>query len=137
MIDTNIILDIAFKREPHYKNTGKILFYIENHSEKIKAYLTATTITDKYYIVAKDKKRDTALSFIRDLLYIIDIVGVDKTIIFAALQSELNDFEDAVQDCSAINNGIQNIITRNKEDFTGSILDIFTPIEFLNSIAHS
>jgi predicted nucleic acid-binding protein len=137
LIDTNIILDIAFKRKPHYENAGKMLLYIETNTEKIRAYLSATTITDIYYIVAKEQNKDTALHFIKDLLFILDIAGVDKTIIYAALQSSFKDFEDAIQNYSAINNGIQIIIIRNKNDFKDSVLTIFTPIEFLNSIAHT
>ena len=52
--------------------------------------------------------------------------------VHSALDSEFKDFEDALQNFSAINNAdISIIITRDKKHFTASSLIVQTPQEFL------
>ncbi|MFP4557805.1 MAG: type II toxin-antitoxin system VapC family toxin [Bacteroidales bacterium] len=130
LLDTNIILDIALKREPHFEFSSKIFELIDK--KRIVGYISATTITDIYYIFRKVKGKDTAIEFVSNLIEIIDIVGVDKNIIIKALKSNLNDFEDAIQVSAAECNEIEVVITRNKSDFLNSGLEILTPKELIN-----
>ena len=53
LFDTNIILDIALMRIPHYQDSASIFSLIDN--KKIVGLITATTITDIYYIAKKEK----------------------------------------------------------------------------------
>lgn len=96
--------------------------------------MTATTITDLYYITGRAKGRETALSFIGDLLCFFDVASVDKEVIIQALQSDMSDFEDAVQAYSAKQKNISIIITRNEKDFLESGLEVYTPETFLQKI---
>jgi len=132
LIDTNIILDIALKREPFFKSSAELFDLIDQKT--ISAYLTASTITDIYYISKRQKNHETAIQFISDILNIIDVIGIDKKVIFDALQRGMKDFEDAVQISAAAFNDIGIIITRNKADFENSGLEIYTPIEFISLI---
>ena len=56
----------------------------------------------------------------------------DDKIIELALASDLNDFEDAIQYNTALDNNIEIIITRNKRNFKKSILPVLTAKEYLN-----
>ncbi len=132
LLDTNIILDIALKRKPHFANSAALFKKLDE--KKILAFVTATTITDIYYISKKAKDHNTAIEFISSLLQIIDIVGVNKEIVLLSLQSDLPDFEDAIQINSAKLNGIKTIITRNKKDFINVDQKIETPGEFLATL---
>ena len=132
LIDTNIILDIALKREPFFKSSAELFDLIDK--KVISAYLTASTITDIYYISKRQKNHETAIQFISDILNITDLIGIDKKVIFDALQRGMKDFEDAVQISAAAFNDIGIIITRNKADFENSGLEIYTPIEFISLI---
>ena len=127
LLDTNILLDIALKREPHFSNSSQIFTLIDN--ELIEAAITATTVTDLYYIARKEKDAKQAKEFILDLMKIVDILDVDKEIIADALVSNIKDFEDAVQAVSAEYNEIEAIITRNKKDFESCNLKILSPKE--------
>ncbi|KOH47041.1 type II toxin-antitoxin system VapC family toxin [Sunxiuqinia dokdonensis] len=132
LFDTNIILDIALNRKPFFDLSAKLFELIDR--KKIKAHVTASTITDIYYIAKKDRGNEIAIQFILNLLEIVEVLGVDKNVIIAAINMELNDFEDAVQVSAARSNEIATIITRNKPDFTKSGLDVFTPAEFIESL---
>lgn len=45
----------------------------------------------------------------------------------------MKDFEDAVQSQSAIESGIQLVVTRNVKDFKAAPLQVMTPDEFLST----
>jgi predicted nucleic acid-binding protein len=53
LFDTNIILDIALKREPHYKDSALVFKGTDNKS--VFGFITTTTISDIYYIAKKEK----------------------------------------------------------------------------------
>jgi predicted nucleic acid-binding protein len=130
LFDTNIILDIALKREPYFNEAYKLFELI--NKKKITGNITAVTITDIYYISKKQKGHHESISFIKDLLEIIEVIGIDKNTIIKAVESKMKDFEDSIQLSAAELNGIQTIITRNKRDFKGTSLKILSPKEFLD-----
>lgn len=102
---------------------------------EIDVFVSATTITDLYYITRKAKGRETALAFIVDLLQFDDIAAVDRTVIERALRSEIHDFEGAVQESAAVGQAIEVIVTRNVGDFREFRLVIHTLESFLNSLS--
>jgi len=63
---------------------------------------------------------------------------MDKDVVLKALNSGFSDFEDALQYSAAIHHGhINAIITRNIKDFKKSLIDVFTPENFIKSILDS
>lgn len=84
-----------------------------------------------YYIVRKAKGKDIALDFIKNLLQFVEIASVNKNVILQALESDIADFEDAVQEKSAISENINIIVTRDKKDFKNSTLEIYSPTSYL------
>ena len=100
--------------------------------KKIAAFITATTVTNIYYIARKEKGKNETLGFIKSILEFIDIADVNKSVILNALELGYRDFEDAIQDSSAQNIDISIIITRNEKDFMSSKLNVNNPKTFLN-----
>lgn len=129
LFDTNIILDIALKRAPFFQDAYELFALIDE--KKITGRITATTITDIYFISKKEKGHLETIQFINNLLDVLDVIGVDKEVILHALSLKILDFEDAVQISASEYNEIEIIITRNKSDFVNTSLEIFTPKEFL------
>jgi len=132
LIDTNVILDIALDREPFVKSAALLLK--TSQQQTIHLFITATTVTDLYYITRKEKGKEMALKFLEELLQFIDVAAVNKWIILEALRAEISDFEDAIQAYAAKHEAINTIITRNEGDFIGSGLTIYNPESFLQSI---
>ena len=130
LIDTNIILDFALEREMFFEDADKILQLA--FEKKIAAFITATTVTNIYYIARKEKGKNETLGFIKSILEFIDIADVNKSVILNALELGYRDFEDAIQDSSAQNIDISIIITRNEKDFMSSKLNVNNPKTFLN-----
>lgn len=129
LFDTNIILDIALNREPHYNDSADVFKKIDNKS--IFGFITATTITDIYYIAKKEKGHIKAIDFIANLIQIVDVAGIDREIIVNSLTSQFLDFEDAIQSVASSFNNIDFIITRNIRDFSNSEIKAVSPTDFL------
>lgn len=129
LVDTNVLLDFVLEREPFVDYAEQVFEAAKHHS--IQLFMSATTITDLYYIARKEKGKEQTLALIEDLLQFVEVASVDKTVILHALRSELPDFEDAVQEGAAKQAAISTIVTRNEADFTQSDLDIYHPETFV------
>jgi len=132
LIDTNVILDIALNREPFFEYSSKVFDKIDD--QILEGFITASSITDIYYIASKQKDKFQARKFLISLIQILEVVGVDKDIVIQALESDLPDFEDAIQVFSAKSNSIDLIITRNVADFITSGIKVVTPQEFIQNL---
>ncbi|MDD3050058.1 MAG: PIN domain-containing protein [Candidatus Cloacimonetes bacterium] len=135
LFDTNIILDFILHREPFFEASNKVLNLA--FDKIIIGFVSASTITDLYYIIRKSKNKEVAKNFITDLIEFIEVADVNKEIILQALKSKLNDFEDSVQEQTASIYGIQYIVTRNIDDYKQSIVEAILPCEFLQRMKQS
>ena len=130
LIDTNVILDVLLKREPHYKNAAKIIVLSEKNY--ICGYISASAITDIYYIAKKElKSKDAAFETLKNILRTVHIASVTESDIYEALDLKWDDFEDSVQYAAGKSISAAYIITRNSKDFTGSAVKAISPDEFL------
>lgn len=132
LIETDVILDFFFDRKPFAEFATELFVLCE--TEQIKGYTTAVIISNVYYLLRKTAPHDIIIEKLKQLLVIIDVVIMDREVVIDALNSKSKDFEDALQNYSAINNGtIQIILTRNIKDFQNSSLAIISPEMFLKN----
>lgn len=132
LLDTNIVLDALLEREPFFRDAKSLLQRIED--KQIEGYITATTLTDIFYIARKAKGVAIARQDVSDLLALMQICTVDRRILEAAISSNLPDFEDAVQLACALNENLDVIITRDAQDFTDATLPIWSTGELLERL---
>jgi len=129
LIDTNIAIDVLLKRQPFLASSVQVLGLSKLG---ITLFLSASTITDIYYIVRKStNNKKTAMTLIKDLLENIDIAAVTGNEIRQAISLDWGDFEDAVQYAAGETIAVNYIVTRNKSDFASSVLPVVSPDEFL------
>lgn len=130
LIDTDVILDFFFDRKPYSEFAAEILNLCEGN--EIKGFTTPVIICNVYYLLRKSGKHEIIIEKIKQLLNIVNIAKMDKEVVLGALNSDFKDFEDALQNFSAIENGeIKIILTRNIKDYKKSDLAIFTPETYL------
>lgn len=133
LIDSDVILDSFFNREPFVEFSRKILSLCE--LGKIKGYLTPLTYSNLYYLLKRVSKHEKVINNLKRLFQITEILPMGKKNVELALVSNLKDFEDALQNYAATNYGeINFILTRNLKDYKKSNLGIFTPETYLKSI---
>ena len=126
LIDSDVILDFFFDREPFAEYATEVFMLCEN--DKIKGFTTSVIISNVYYLLVKFAKHEIVIEKLKELLRIIDITEINKEVILEALNSNFKDFEDAMQNYAAENsNSIDIILTRNVKDYKKSKLAVFSP----------
>jgi predicted nucleic-acid-binding protein len=129
LIDTNIALDVVLKRQPFLTSSAQVLGLSKLG---ISLFLSASTITDIYYIISRTlKSKKIAMSLLKNLLATIDIAAVTGNEIRQAISLDWGDFEDAVQYAAGESIAVDYIVTRNKNDFASASLPIVNPDELL------
>ncbi len=130
LLDTDVLLDFFFDRQPFSEYAAEVLSLCEE--KKIVGLTTPLIISNVYYLLRKTAKHTVVIEKIKQLLNIIDIIEINKHVVLQALHSEFKDFEDALQNFSAVENGeITILLTRNVKDFKKSALAILTPETYL------
>ncbi len=130
-LDTDVIVDLLTMRDPFFNDSRELFTLIED--KKISASTSVLVIANIYYLIAKFKGKDEAKKAIIRLRLLLTILSVDPHMIDLALSSGFKDFEDGVQYCCAISNGLDIIVTRNIKDYPADDqkMIIMSPDEFL------
>ncbi len=130
-LDSDIILDLLAQREPHYIHAAKLFTLIDQ--QKVRGFTSPVIFSNLHYLHKKMTTNAAALKNLRKLKTLVTVLPVDERVIEQSLNSEFTDFEDAIQYFTAVNNGINLIITRNKADYKKSRIAISTAEEFLST----
>ena len=128
-VDSDVILDVLEKREPFYSYSAQILTL--GDEKKIKLVTTSLVFSNVYYLLRKHLGIDKAKESLRKLRVIVDVISVNAKEVDLALNSEMSDFEDALQYFTAMNSKIGFIITRNVRDYKNPKLIVQTPQEYI------
>lgn len=130
MIDTNIILDLIFKRND-YINISELFRNL--NTKNIEIFVSASSVTDLFYIMKRIthdiQKTYQLLGYVLKLVTVLPATSEDIT---CAFQQNWKDFEDCVLYTIAQKNRISAIISNNKKDFEDDTLPIYTASEYLN-----
>ena len=130
LIDTNIVLDVLLKREPFCRDAVNVMNLAQY--DDVHEYVSASAITDIYYIAYKQlKDRKLVLDLIKRLLMVVSIAAVTEQEIRNALETEWKDFEDAVQYSVALLNEMEGLVTRNPRDYERADISIWSPEQVL------
>src|SRR5690554_3908203 len=129
LIDTDVFLDVFLDRKPFVNYSAAILDLCDR--KKIQAFSTSVIISNVFYVGSKELKRQSVVDMLNEILIFIEIIDITKKVILQSLNSNIRDFEDALQNYAAIDNGkITTIITRNVKDYKHSQLAVKTPEEY-------
>lgn len=133
LFDSDVILDIYLKREPHSVDSCKALKLCEQHG--IKLYSTPVILSNIHHMLKKTYGKEKANISIAMILKLFKVIEMNQQSFDLIMLKKFLDFEDALQYTAAEQYGeIEAIITRNTKDFKASKLPILTPTEFLASM---
>lgn len=130
LLDTNIILDVWFKREPFLTHSLEVMSMAER--SKFQGYLCATSVTTLHYLGLRSLEKKASAEVLNKLLLIYGVASVNKPILQNATLSPMSDYEDAVIDEACSSADIDLIVTRNTKDFIGGKVIALQPEEFLD-----
>ncbi len=119
--DTNILLDVALRREPHYAQSQVVLKdAVESHN----CFMSWHTVSNMSYILGKLEGKKNALLFIRNISKVCRIAPVQHDDLEIAFQHNGGDFEDAMQIASAMACNAEIIVTRDPAGFVKSPIPV-------------
>ena len=135
LIDTNVVLDVLLRREPFFRTAAEVLNLTQR--DEVREYVTASAITDIYYIANKQMKdRDAVRDLLKRLLMVVSVAAVSEREIQNALNLAWGDFEDSVQYSVALLNEMDGIVTRNPSDYQEANMRIWLPEQTLELFAN-
>jgi predicted nucleic acid-binding protein len=132
-LDTNVIIDFLADREPYSEEAARLF----NHSlaDNLTIYVSALSFNNIYYILRRQYSHKDCIKMLHTLSQWTTILDASKVMVIKSLQSDFNDFEDAMQYFTALSNSeIECIVTRNTKDFKKSKLPVMTPREILSLV---
>jgi predicted nucleic acid-binding protein len=132
LIDTDILLDIALKREPFFSYSSQIIEMCENNT--LIGYLAWHTLSNFYYLVGSEEYKKYTREFISDLLQFTKVAPTNTESAKRALSMKISDFEDALQISAAISCNADYIITRNVKHYKKSQVPALTPDNFIKKM---
>lgn len=129
LVDTNIVIDMLLDRDG--AEAACAVFDGAERGEYT-LHLCALSITNIYYSLRKYLTHDERIACLIQLQSVLHVLPVNISIINQALHSGWTDFEDAIQNFTALSDErICGIITRNTKDFQKSELEIIHSLEFI------
>jgi predicted nucleic acid-binding protein len=129
LIDTNVLLDFFGQREPFQIPALKIVALAEK--KQFQALVAAISFNNVYYILRKAAGRKNALEALRIMHALFETVPLNGATIQQALDSDIVDFEDALQYYSAVRSRAKCLITRDPRHYPQDGPAILSPETFL------
>jgi predicted nucleic acid-binding protein len=127
LFDTNVLLDMIRGREPFCSASARAAKYVLE--EKIAGFVSVQSLKDIFYFVSKAKNEGDAFDKVETLSMLLVPIGILPEDSTAALFSDFRDYEDGLINASAVRNGIDIILTRDRDGFIESDLLIVDPDE--------
>ena len=132
-LDTNVIIDVLAAREPFFRDSQRVVDYCERHPES--GFLSSLTFCTAAYVLRKSVGKDELPNKLKTLRKIFDVLPVTKGSVDWAIDSQMPDFEDAMQYECALVAEMDVIVTRDKSGFADAEIPVLTPTEFVSKYA--
>lgn len=130
LYDTNILLDVILRREPHLGASAAALEHAAVGT--VEGYVAGHAVTTIAYLVQREKGAAETRRTLAHLLSKLRVAPVTDSSVRLALNMPLGDLEDAVCATSAQEAGCDLIVTRNPQHFRKSQPPALLPEAFLS-----
>ncbi len=132
-VDTDVILDFLIVREPFSEHA--ILLFNKADKGEIRFFLSATSVTNLYYILRRAASHWKVIAGLKQLVSLGKVLEVNQDVMEQSLNSNFSDFEDAIQYyCAKQKPEITHIVTRNVKHYKGASLIVMTPELLVKSL---
>lgn len=106
-----------------------------SEKKEISICTTGLVFSNAYYVLRKLGTHKKVIEKLTQLARLVEIISLSKIAVKQALESEFNDFEDALQHFAALSENVRIIITRNTKDYKYSELAVLTPDQYLKEMS--
>ena len=127
----NIILDWLAKRIPFHSAAEDLLK--RGEIGEIEILISTMSFISTEYILRKQLGKDKTKTVLSAVKNISTVCSSGEKVISLSLLSDFNDFEDAFQYYSALENSAQYIITRDFKGYSSSKIPVMNAEEFIKT----
>jgi len=128
-LDTNVLLDVFGRREPHWGSAARVWSSIEEGRHA--GFVSAISFNNIYYVMRRTAGQREARRALMLMMNLFQVVALDERMIRSAMDSGMTDFEDAIQCAAAVRAKADCIVTRNVRHFPTEPIPAVAPEEFL------
>ena len=129
LVDTNVILDVLIGRQPHVVSSAS---FLKLCGATVTGMLAASQTTDIFYILRREgKDAAEAKSLIKKLTTKLKVIDLTHADVKSALESDMQDYEDALLAFGGNRHKADYIVTRNEKDFINSPVPTLSPQSFM------
>jgi predicted nucleic acid-binding protein len=132
LLDTSVVLDLLLNRPPWAADAAVI--WDAHRQQQIRAWIAAFTVSTIHYVVRKQAGIAAAQSAVRACVTTLDIAPTGHATLLAADALAGSDFEDDLQIASAVQAGVDAIVTRDPKGFAASPIAVLTPADLAASL---
>jgi len=132
-LDANVLLDFLLKRDQYEDAKNIMSLVIEG---KVNAYITPAIVHMVGYWLTKAYGSKKAKQLLLSLLDNVRAIDISHELTLLALNSKIDDIEDALQYYTAIHNQLDYFISRDKKFQKSAIpnLPVVDPSNFLKEV---
>ena len=134
-VDTNVMLDFLLRRTDVFEEARAILAW--GYNRRYDLFMNTLSFANIAYIARKQLKGDALYDCFCEIREMLSVAPVTQVELDQAILLRTDDFEDALQFCSAKTIGADYIVTRNKQDFPFSTIEVLTPKEFVQRMKNT
>lgn len=125
LLDTNVVLDVLLRRGQWLADAEAV--WRATSRGQLTACITASSLTDIYYISRRLASLSSARQVVRQCLDCLELLPVDGEMLEQAYALHAADFEDALQIAAAMRGGLDAIVTRDPKGFSVSQIRVLSP----------
>jgi predicted nucleic acid-binding protein len=130
--DTDVCLDLLSGRKP-FNASAERLFSLADLGT-IKICVSSLSFANIDYLLRAQYKRNDSRRLLAKFKTLVTVLSVDDKVIDLAIASDFVDFEDAIQNFTAIENGMSILLTRNLSDYKKSGIQVMSPETFISGL---
>lgn len=130
-VDSDVIFDVLEKREPFYNDSMKIFHLL--FDSRCQGSTSPVILCNIFYLYSKKYSKPEARKKMAYLLRLFHITTMNSVVAKRAFYSQFDDFEDAMQYYSCVQEKIAVIISRNIQDYKNADIPVYTPMRFLEN----
>jgi len=132
-LDANVLLDFSLKRDNYLDSKQLIQLIVDG---ELQAFITPSIVHITSYWLTKSYGADKAKEILLQLLTDIQVIDCNHAVTINALNSKMNDIEDALQYYTALHHKLDFFISADKDLKKAAIpnLPVYSPKAFLELI---
>lgn len=128
-VDTDVCMDLLTARQPHYFFAAQLFSLAD--LKQIELYVSSLAFSNLNYILSRQYSQAESRKILLKFKTLVTVLAVSEKTVELALLSDFKDFEDGLQHQTALEFGIETIITRNLKDYKRADTVVMTAEQYL------